>query len=97
MRVSSTTPRMLPSRGFSVTTASLIAFTGRARTALLAGLAANFCFSFVKGLIPSRAGRAGFFTTTNFAKPGRTNVPLFFSSLWATLDERLDDLLLVLA
>lgn len=27
------------------------------------------------------AGLAGFFTTTNFANPGRTNVPVFFSSL----------------
>src|SRR5215469_6006002 len=34
--------------------------------------------------MPSRAGRAGFFTTTNFAKPGRTNTPFFFSSLWPT-------------
>src|ERR1700733_13932993 len=62
-------------------TASLIAFTGLARTPLLAGLAANFCFSFVNGLIPSRAGRAGFFTTTNLAKSWNTNTPFFFSSL----------------
>src|SRR5579883_2120721 len=65
-------------------TASLTAFTGRARTALLAGFAANICFSLVKGLMPSRAGRAGFFTTTNFAKPGRTKMPFFLSSLWPT-------------
>jgi hypothetical protein len=38
----------------------LIALTGLARTPLLAGFAANLCFSLVKGLIPSRAGRAGF-------------------------------------
>src|ERR1700733_2502233 len=44
-------------------TASLIAFTGLARTALLAGLAANFCFCLVNGLMPSRAGRAGFLWT----------------------------------
>src|SRR5579863_7937048 len=62
-------------------TASLTAFTGLALTALLAGFAANFCFCLVKGLIPSRAGRAGFFTTTNLAKPCRTNTPVFFSSL----------------
>ena len=51
-------------------TESFIAFTALARTPLLAGFAANFCFSLVKGLIPSRAGRAGFLTTTNLAKPG---------------------------
>jgi hypothetical protein len=54
-------------------TASFSALMGRARTPLLAGFAANFCFSFVNGLIPSRAGRAGFFTTTNFAKPGKSS------------------------
>jgi hypothetical protein len=58
-----------------------MALTGRARTALLAGLAANICFSLVKGLIPSRAGRAAFFTTTNLAKPWSTKMPFFFSSL----------------
>src|SRR6185295_167560 len=62
--------------------ASLIALIGRAFTALLAGLAANVVGSFVKGLIPLRAGRAGRFTTTNFAKPGRTNRPFFLSSRW---------------
>ena len=50
-------------------TASLIAFTGLALTALLAGLAANVSSCFVNGLMPLRAGRAGFFTTTNLAKP----------------------------
>src|ERR1700677_831313 len=65
-------------------TASLTAFTGRARTALLAGLAANVCSCLVNGLMPLRAGRAVFFTTTNFAKPCSTNVPVFFSSLWPT-------------
>jgi hypothetical protein len=62
-------------------TASLMAFTGRARTVLLAGLAANVCSCFVKGLMPLRAGQAGFFTTTNFAKPGSMNRPFFLSSL----------------
>src|SRR5580704_12100899 len=66
-------------------TASLMALTGLARTALLAGFAANLCFSFVNGLMPSRAGRAGFFTTTNFAKPGRTKTPFFLSSLCPTV------------
>src|ERR1700691_4577895 len=64
-------------------TASLTAFTGRARTALLAGFAANVCSCLVNGLMPLRAGRAGFFTTVNFAKPWSTNTPAFFSSLWA--------------
>ena len=58
-----------------------MAFTGRALTALLAGFAANVCFCLVNGLTPSRAGRAGFYTTTNFATPGRTKMPFFFSSL----------------
>ena len=70
-----------PQRAPAHFTASLIALTGLPRTVLLAGLAANFCFSFVNGLMPSRAGRAGFFTTTNFAKPWRTKTPIFFLSL----------------
>jgi hypothetical protein len=56
-------------------------FTGLALTALLAGFAANLCFSLVNGLIPLRAGLAGFFTTSNFAKPWSTKMPFFFSSL----------------
>src|SRR5450432_2426308 len=64
--------------------ASLIALVGRALTALLAGLAAKVVGSFVKGLMPLRAGRAGFLTTTNFANPGSTKTPFFFSSLWPT-------------
>jgi hypothetical protein len=50
-------------------TASLTAFTGLARTALLAGFAANVCSCFVNGLMPLRAGRAGFLWTVNFARP----------------------------
>ena len=50
-------------------TASFTAFTGLARTALLAGFAANVCSCFVKGLMPFRAGRAGFLWTVNFARP----------------------------
>src|SRR3954469_18244858 len=59
-----------------------MALTGRALTVLLAGLAAKVVGSFVNGLIPLRAGRAGFFLTTNLAKPCRTKEPFFFSSLW---------------
>ena len=70
-----------PGLSASQATASLTALTGRARTALLAGLAANICFSFVNGLMPSRAGRAGFFTTTNFAKPCRTKMPVLLELL----------------
>jgi hypothetical protein len=33
-------------------------------------------------LIPFRAFVAAFFTTTNFAKPGTTNAPVFLSSLY---------------
>ncbi len=61
--------------------ASLIALAGRALTALLAGFAANVVGSLVNGLIPSRAGLAGFLTTTNLANPGRMNMPFFLSSL----------------
>jgi hypothetical protein len=50
-------------------TASLTAFTGLAHTALLAGFAANICSCFVNGLMPLRAGRAGFLWTVNFARP----------------------------
>src|SRR5438067_1435374 len=63
---------------------SLIAFTGLARTLLLAGLAAMVIGSLVNGLMPGRCLVAGFFTTTNFANPGRMNAPDFFNSLWAT-------------
>ena len=62
-------PLRLWPRSAHQATASLTAFTGLARTALLAGLAANFCFCLVNGLMPSRAGRAGFLTTTNLANP----------------------------
>src|SRR5215468_11239587 len=62
--------------------ASLIALIGRAFTALLAGLAAKTVGSLVKGLMPFLAGRAGRFTTTNFANPGSTNRPFFLSSRW---------------
>src|SRR6185436_7070856 len=40
--------------------------------------------SLVNGLMPGRCLVAGFFTTTNFANPGRMNDPDFFSSLWPT-------------
>jgi len=73
-----------PRRFVSQATASLTALTGRARTALLAGLAANVCGCLVKGLMPWRALVAGFFTTRNLAKPGIVKTPFFFSSLWAT-------------
>ena len=65
----------------SYATESLAAFTGRARTILRAGFALNIVGSLVNGLIPLRALVAAFFTTTNLAKPGTRNTPLFFSSL----------------
>src|SRR5882672_690215 len=51
-------------------------FKGSTRTFLLAGLALNVIFSPVKGLMPSRAFVAGFFTTFNFISPGNVNRPL---------------------
>src|SRR5215831_18797279 len=48
------------------------------RTFLLAGLALNIIFSPVKGLIPSRALVAGFFTTLNLHNPGKVKRPLPF-------------------
>jgi hypothetical protein len=62
-------------------TASLAALTGRALMILRAGLALNTVGSLVKGLMPLRAFVAGFLMTTNFAKPGTKNAPVFFSSL----------------
>src|SRR5690348_8122482 len=53
-------------------------FSGITRTFLLAGLALNIIFSPVKGLIPSRAFVAGFFTTFIFSRPGMVKRPLLF-------------------
>ena len=44
------------------------AFTGRTRTAFEAGFAGKVVGSLVKGLMPWRAGRAAFFTTTYFVE-----------------------------
>ncbi len=57
-----------------------MALIGRARTDLLAGLAAKVIGCLVNGLIPWRAFVAGRLTTRNFAKPGSVNTPDFFSS-----------------
>src|SRR5687768_7136546 len=51
-------------------------FRAITRTFLLAGLALNIIFSPVKGLTPSRALVAGFFTTFIFSRPGIVNRPL---------------------
>src|SRR5262249_23996608 len=67
-------------RGVDHASASLIALMGRARTALLAGFAANVIGSLVKGLMPWRALVAGRFTTRHLAKPGSVNTPDFFIS-----------------
>src|SRR5579862_4220100 len=50
--------------------------SGITRTFLLAGLALNIIFSPVKGLTPSRALVAGFFTTFILSSPGNVNRPL---------------------
>src|SRR3569833_1459240 len=57
-------------------TMALRLFKGSTRTFLLAGFALNVIFSPVKGLMPSRALVAGFFTTFNFISPGLVNKPL---------------------
>jgi hypothetical protein len=57
-------------------TASFAAFTGRARMIFRAGLALNTVGSFVNGLMPFRSLVAGFFMTTNLAKPGTTPTPI---------------------
>jgi len=65
-----------PSSEGGYETASLIAFTGRALMALLAGFASNLIGALVNGLMPSCAGVAGFSTTTNLANPGsKTHLP----------------------
>src|SRR5438477_5360528 len=66
-------------------TASLATFSGDVLTDLLAGFAANSIGSFVKGFTPLRASVAGLCTTDIFAKPGITNSPDSFSSLYPTI------------
>ena len=55
--------------------ASLSCLTGRAFTTLLAGLALKMAGWPVKGLMPSRAGTAGFLTVTSLIRPGSTTSP----------------------
>src|SRR5262245_22000347 len=75
-------PRYAPHLNLSlIYTASFAAFTGRALTIFRAGLALKTVGSFVNGLMPFRSLVAGFFMTTNLAKPGTTKAPFFFSSL----------------
>src|SRR5688500_1222101 len=56
-------------------TRALRLFRGSTRTFLEAGFALNTIFSFVKGLMPSRAFVAGFFTTFILRRPGSVNRP----------------------
>jgi hypothetical protein len=67
-------------------TASFTTFSGAALTDLLAGLAANSIGSFVNGFTPLRASVAGLFTTDILTKPGMTNSPDSFNSLYPQLD-----------
>src|ERR1700676_2008061 len=66
-------------------TASLATFRGDAWTELLAGLAGNSIGSFVKGFTPLRASVAGLLTTDILTKPGMTNSPESFNSLYPTV------------
>jgi hypothetical protein len=69
----------------AIQTASFATLSGEALTVLLAGFAANSMGSFVKGFTPLRASVAGLLTTVIFTKPGITNSPFSFSSLYPTV------------
>merc|ERR1712100_259140 len=60
-------------------------FMGRARTVLLAGFALKTHGSLVNGLMPLRAGRAGFFFNFRFKAPTSLKEPFFFNWSAATL------------
>src|SRR6478735_1892561 len=62
-------------RSLAQFTNALRLFSGRARTFLEAGFALKIIFSFVNGLMPSRAFVAGFFTTFSLSRPGSVNRP----------------------
>merc|ERR1719199_2430889 len=64
---------------------SLSFFMGNARTVLLAGFALKTHGSLVKGLIPLRAGRAGFFLSFRFKAPANLKEPFFFNCSAATV------------
>merc|ERR1711998_253236 len=64
---------------------SLSFFMGRPRTVLLAGFALKTHGSFVKGLTPLRAGRAGFFFSFMFNAPASLKEPFFFNWSAATV------------
>ena len=55
------------------------------RTVLLAGFALKTHGSFVKGLMPLRAGRAGFFFSFRFNAPASLKEPFFFNWSAATV------------
>src|SRR5690349_19547321 len=56
-------------------TKALRLFRGSTRTFLEAGFALKSIFPLVKGLMPSRAFVAGFFTTFILSRPGSVNRP----------------------
>merc|ERR1712110_991002 len=64
---------------------SLSFFMGRARTVLLAGFALKTHGSLVKGFMPLRAGRAGFFFSLRFNAPASLKDPFFFNCSAATV------------
>jgi hypothetical protein len=55
-------------------------------------LAANFCFSFVNGLMPSRAVARVSSPPRTLAKPGSTKAPFFFQFPMAHFGQRFNDL-----
>merc|ERR1719162_316739 len=61
-------------------TISLNFFIGRQRTVLLAGFALKTQGSFVNGLTPFLAARAGFFLSFMLRTPPSLNLPFFFNS-----------------
>merc|ERR550532_122665 len=63
--------------------ASFNFFIGKTRTVLLAGLALKTHGSLVKGLMPLRAGLAGFFFNFMLSTPPNLKAPFFFNSLAA--------------
>ena len=74
------------------TTESLITFTGQAFTPLLAGFAASFCFSLVKGLIPFARRPSGLFDDHELREAGKDEDAGLLQLLVADSREHLEHL-----